>query len=339
MSKRWIPLLLLPIAVAAGCGGEAESAPPSRTRPGSFGQALNAWDTIPADSLYGATPVENLRVTPVELHVLGIPPGWEGMRIAAISDLQLDLWSGNGEVAAAAVAAAVSARPDVVVLLGDYLGQGTDPSGLGRLFAPLQGIPTFAVLGDRDVRSDSLAARISAALSAAGIRVLRNQAIPVGRGGDTASIAGVDADLVQETTGGQAWILSQLGLGGPVGLLIAHNPILAARADEDRVPAAVAGGTFCGQVEIPGTPRLSWLNSEALPSALVDGAERLYRIGPMVLFVTCGTGYGFVPVRFGAPPEVALITLRSVAAPEEDPAAAPDTLMQQFEESLADTVR
>ncbi len=337
MTKRWVPLLLLPLIAAAGCGGEAESAPPSR--PAAFGQPSNPWDTIPADSLYGATPVENLRVTPVELHVLGIPAGWEGMRIAAISDLQLDLWSGNPQVAAAAVEAAAAARPDVVVLLGDYLGQGVDPSGLGRLFAPLQGIPTFAVLGDRDVRSDSLAARISAALSGAGIHVLRNEAIAVGRGGDTASIAGVDADLVQETTGGQAWIMSQLGLGEPVGLLIAHSPTLAARADEDRVPAAVAGGTFCGQVEIPGTPRLSWLNSEALPGALVDGAERLYRIGPMVLFVTCGTGYGFVPVRFGAPPEVALITLRSVGAPEDPGAAAPDTLLQQFEESLGDTVR
>jgi uncharacterized protein len=336
MSNRWISLLFLPL-VASSCGGEAESAPGSRAA--AFGQPLNPWDTIPADSLYGATPVENLRITPVELHVLGIPPGWEGMRIAAISDLQLDLWSGNAEVAAAAVAAAAASGPDIVVLLGDYLGDGADASALPRLFAPLQGIPTFAVLGDRDVRSDSLAARVAAALSNAGIHVLRNEAITVGRGGDTASVVGVDAELAGESAADQQWILSQLGVGRPVGLLIAHNPILAARADEDRVPAAVAGGTFCGRVEIPGTPRLTWLNAEALPFAVVEDAERLYRIGSMVLFVTCGTGYGFVPVRFGAPPEVALITLRSVGAPEEEAAAEPDTLMQQFEESLGDTAR
>src|SRR5690606_20289443 len=136
---------------------------------------------------------ENLRLTEVELHVLGIPEGWEGMRIAAISDLQLDLWSGNEEVAAAAIAAAVAATPDLVVLLGDYLGDGSDAERLQGLLAPLRDLPTFAVLGDRDVRSDTLAARITTALSGAGIRVLRNEAIPVQRGGDTASIAGVDA--------------------------------------------------------------------------------------------------------------------------------------------------
>src|SRR5690606_14427368 len=104
---RWIPLLLFALTAVTACGGEAESALDS-TRP-AFGQPLNPWDTIAPASLYGATPAENLRLTEVELHVLGIPEGWEGMRIAAISDLQLDLWSGNEEVAAAAIAAAVAA--------------------------------------------------------------------------------------------------------------------------------------------------------------------------------------------------------------------------------------
>lgn len=331
-------LLAITALVLGGCGSEAE--PAEETAEGGAGLPVYPWDTLPPESIYGATPVENLRVTPVELHVLGIPPGWDGMRIAAISDLQLDLWSGNREVAAAAIRRAVAEQPDVVVLLGDYLGNGTDPTALRELLRPLSGVSTFAVLGDRDVRSDSLAARIAATLSEAGVRVLRNETAILEHGGDSAAVVGVDAELLGESVGEQAYVLGQLGSGTRVGFLISHNPVLGARADNDRVPAVLAGGVFCGDVEVPGTPRLSWLNSEAIPSAVVEGAERLYRIGQMVMFVTCGTGYGFIPVRFGAPPEVAIVTLRSVEAEtagEDARDAAVDTLLEQYESSLEDT--
>jgi hypothetical protein len=59
------------------------------------------------------------------------------------------------------------------------------------------------------------------------------------------------------------------------------------------------------------------------------------------MFVTCGTGYGFVPVRFGAPPEVALVTLHPVLPPNAagaaDSAAARadsismDTLLRRYQ--------
>ena len=104
MMKRWAPVLFLSLLMAAGCDTEAESAPESR-RP-SPGQPQNPWDTLPPEQVYGATPAENVRLTPVELDVLGLPAGWDGIRIAAISDFQLDLWSGNEAVAAAAVEAA-----------------------------------------------------------------------------------------------------------------------------------------------------------------------------------------------------------------------------------------
>ena len=327
-------LLLAPLAAA--CGGEAESAVESPST--TFGPVLNPWDTIPADSLYGATAAENVRITAVEMDLLGIPPGWEGMRIAAISDLQLGLWSGNEAVAEAAVATALASEPDIVVLLGDYIAAGSELPRLARILAPLREKLTFAVLGDRDILTDSLAAQVTRTLQSVGVRVLRNSALPMARGGDTALIAGASPDLIRETVPGQQWILSQIGIGRPMGILLAHNPIVAAQAGGRRYPAALAGNTFCGSVEVPGTPRLSWLNSEALPGATVEGAERLYRLGNMVLFVTCGTGYGFVPIRFGAPPEVALITLHSVLP--SDPASADtvvvDTLIEQYERSMAD---
>ena len=72
----------------AACGREAESLPAAR--PDDAAALTGApWERIPADSLYGATPAENLAVTPVELDLLGIPDGWEGMRIAGVASPEL----------------------------------------------------------------------------------------------------------------------------------------------------------------------------------------------------------------------------------------------------------
>lgn len=314
--------LALPLAA---CGEEAESLPPTPAE--DVTAATGApWERIPADSIYGASPVENLSVTPVELDLVGIPEGWEGMRLAAVSDLQLGLWSGNEEVATAAMRRAAGLNADLVVLLGDYIARGEDTTALERVLAPLRGKQVVAVLGDRDVRTDSLGAAITRTLGRQGIRVLKNGSIPFIHGDDTAFVAGVDPELADESAADQEWILSQLAPGRR-GLLVSHSPVMAARAPENRFPGVVAGGTFCGRVEVPGTPRLSWLDQTALPGAAVRGVPRVFRFGRTVMFVTCGVGYGFVPVRFGAPPEIALVTLhlsgrRSVA----EPALVPDSM-------------
>ncbi|SOD03971.1 hypothetical protein SAMN05216486_1211, partial [bacterium JGI 053] len=53
------------------------------------------------------------------------------------------------------------------------------------------------------------------------------------------------------------------------------------------------------------------------------GKTRIWRIRGATVFATCGLGYSYVPVRFGAPPEVALITLRAVGnAPAATDSAA-----------------
>jgi hypothetical protein len=77
----------------------------------------------------------------------------------------------------------------------------------------------------------------------------------------------------------------------------------------------LAGHTFCGQVEVPGTPRLAWFNTQVLPGTANPLKTRIWKVRGATLFATCGVGYSYVPVRFGYPPEVALITLRAPGPP------------------------
>jgi uncharacterized protein len=317
---------LVGVCVAlSACGEDAQSASGTIPLRGEV-TAADPWERIPPDSLYGATASENLRTVPVVIDALAIPAGWNGLRIAAVSDLQLGLWPDNEEVAAEAVRRAVAEQTDLIVLLGDYVASAQDTAALARVLQPLRGRQVLAVLGDRDVRSDSLEAAVLRTLAGSGVRVLQNDAVPFIREGATAFIGGVDPDLTDMGFGDRQFILATLGGGAITPILLAHNPLVAAAAPEDRFAAILAGNTFCGNVEVPGTPRLSWLRGEALPGAAVRGVERLFRMNGNTLFVTCGVGYSFMPARLGAPPEVALITLQSVV-PAEPAEAAPDTVV------------
>lgn len=303
-------------------------------------------DSIPqvdsARIIYGATGPDNIRVTPVELDIVGLPAGWEGIKIAALSDFHLGMWAGNAATARAAVERAVAEQPDLFVLLGDYVSRGGDYAALDQVLAPLKGKPVFAVLGDRDMlersenEPDSGAIRIREALRRNGVQLLENRRAPFVRRRDTAFIAGIDPYTARRPDWRRAEIFGGIPGGGRTPLVLAHMPVAAVTLPTDKYPAMLSGHTFCGQVEVPGTPRLTWLNTEVFPGTSNPATTRIYRIRGATLFVTCGLGFGYVPVRFGAQAEVALITLRGVGnEADADSAQAPagvnvDSLIQSF---------
>ncbi|HEX2091604.1 MAG TPA: metallophosphoesterase [Longimicrobiaceae bacterium] len=331
---RSLPRSLLPavLALIAGCGDRAEA--PARTAA-----------TEPAgETLYGATGAENLRVVPLEVEVQGLPAGWNGIRIAAISDFQLGLWEDNGRVAGEAVRRAVSLRPDLILLLGDYIARGDQFEVLNRVLAPLRGRPVMAILGDRDQmdeeelqgRPDSTAIRIVQTLKQNGVIVLWNERGRLVRGGDTAYIAGVEPYLARRPPWRQAEIFASIPRTGATPILMSHMPAGALAAPDSSYGLVLSGHTFCGRIEVPGTPRLSWVNTEVFPAGPIPGTGRLYRVKGNGLFITCGVGYTFVPVRIGSPPEVALVTLRRPVAgePEQGPdtsSASIDSLIQVYQ--------
>lgn len=328
-------LLLFALLPLAACGDDPE---PMR----AAGEA----EADTAASPYGARAVENLRVVRVEAEVEELPEGWDGIRIAALSDFNLGLWEDNAEVAAAAVRRAVALDPDLIVLLGDYVERADQVDELARVLAPLRGRPVMAVLGDRDKRDpeadaegvDSTALRVVQTLNAAGVTVLQNERGRFARGGDTAYVAGIDPYLPRRPAWRQAEVFAAMPGTGATPLLLSHMPAGVYAAPGGAYPLVLAGDTFCGQVEVPGAARLSWLNANLFPDPemRVGGAERLYRVNGNGLFVTCGVGYSFVPVRLGAPPEVALVTLRRPGAAAAEPAdtvreADVDSLIEQYQ--------
>ena len=241
-------------------------------------------------------------------------PQWSGppLRIGVISDTHV----GAPHVDAARVRRVVERMnregPDVVVLLGDYVGRhqpGADrPSAeraeimngvtaLGALRAPLG---VVAILGNHDWWYDGPV--VARTLAGAHISVLENQALRLDRPGGALWIVGL-ADMESlRTAPSPARALAAVPTGEPV-ILLMHEPD-AYPSVPKRVALSLAGHTHCGQVVLPIVGRLI----HASP-----GAKRwpcgLYRDGGRPLFVTAGVGVSILPARFRAPPEIVVITL------------------------------
>ena len=333
--SRSLSLLLIPLALAACGRDQAPAATPA---------ADSARAEADPRAIYGVSAAENVRVTPVEIEVPGLPPGWSGMRVAALSDFRLGLWPDNERVAAAAVRRAAALNPDLVVLLGDYVARGGDYGALERVLAPLRGRRVMAVLGHDDQieqpqAPDTAMARVIQVLERSGVQVLRNARAPLARGGDTAYVGGVEPYVARRPEWRRAEIFGGVPGAPETVLLLTHMPVNAVTLPTDKYPVVLAGHTFCGDVEVPGTPRLSWVNTEVFPGTPEPATRRIYRVRGSTLFITCGVGYSFVPVRFGHAPEVALITLRGVGGPAENADSARaaaeagiDSLIQSYQQ-------
>lgn len=230
------------------------------------------------------------------------PDQLNGLRVAVIADLH----TGAPHVSLSKLRRVVTRlnaeRPDLVALLGDYVDPrvtGATPipiaavaSALGRLSAPLG---VVAVLGNHDWLKGGR--QMASALREAGVTVLENEAVDVGRGLWIAGVA--DAGIRQPDL---AAALAAPPTHAPV-LLLSHSPDVFPEVPE-RVSLTLSGHTHGAQVDLP------LVRDRVTPSrfgahyagGVVEERDRL-------LFVSRGVGTSRLPVRFMAPPEVALLEL------------------------------
>jgi len=243
---------------------------------------------------------------------------WHGppLTIAAISDTHV----GGPHVDAARMGRIVqrinALRPEMVVLLGDYVNGHLHP--FERTPAENQeitgGIAVFAairarygvvgVIGNHDVWYDRT--DVQSAMENAGVATLWNRHIVIRRsGGEPIVVAGL-ADF----TTGEPNFADALD-GAPEGantIVISHSP--DPFAEMPRGPALMlAGHGHCGQVTIPfvGRPIVPLVNERYACGLVQEEGKQMY--------VTGGIGTSMIPVRFLNPPEIVLITLRGAEAP------------------------
>jgi predicted MPP superfamily phosphohydrolase len=234
------------------------------------------------------------------------PASLSGLRVAVLADLH----AGGPHVRERRlerIAAKVRGeRPDLLALLGDYvdpevpLGRRVTPeavaSRLRDIDPPLGGV---AVLGNHDWQND--APRIAAALRDAGITVLENDAV---RAGEKLWVAGLADPFGRRPDVAAA--LENVPAEAPV-IALTHRPDLFPRIPT-RVALTLAGHTHGGQIGLP------WVRGRVAPSRYGDRyTGGVVEEGGRPMYVSRGIGTAWLPMRFRAAPEVAVLTLVPVA--------------------------
>jgi len=234
--------------------------------------------------------------------------GSDPVTIAVLADLQFDRL---GDHERAAVDRALAARPDVILLAGDYYhgdaaGFERELPELRRLLARLDAPGgVFAVQGDTD--SLSGAARI---FQGTGVRLLVNETAATRVGDRELSIAGLE---LRHWTGAARRAVAAFERRpgrGDVRIVLAHRPDPVLRlTPASRVDLVVSGHTHGGQVQLPLLGPIA--TATGVPRTVAAGG--LHDLDGRRIYVSRGIGVerGQAPrIRFGAPPEVSVLELR-----------------------------
>ncbi len=223
-----------------------------------------------------------------------------GYRIVQISDVHVGPTIHVGFVRAL-VARINALAPDAVVITGDLV-DGT-VAELAPHVAPLADLAArdgvFFVTGNHEYYSGADA--WLSHLATLGVRVLRNERVPLG-GESGFDLAGVDDSSAHQFGAGHGADLAGALAGRDSGralVLLAHQPRAALEAAEHGVGLVLSGHTHGGQM-------FPWNHVVKLQQPFIAG---LYRHKQTQVYVSRGTGYWGPPMRVGAPAEITDIEL------------------------------
>ena len=228
-----------------------------------------------------------------------MPKVFDGFRIVQLSDVHHGPFSSPEQIERA-VETANRLQPDIIALTGDYISkerQFAAPCAemLGKLKARFG---VYAVLGNHDHWVD--APLLTDLFRAEGITVLINEGMRFEQNGETFWIAGVDDSMV----GLEDLSLALAGArDDEMKLLLAHNPIVLRRAVRASVDLVLSGHTHVEQDAIRGERSTARPRKRAL--------QGLWRQGKTQIYVNRGLGTVVLPIRYGCPPEISLLELRS----------------------------
>lgn len=244
-----------------------------------------------------------------------LPEAFNGYRIVQLSDIHIGSWQGNAQAMQRMVDSVNAQHPDLIVFTGDLVNNRADELDefqdiLSQLKAR-DGV--YSILGNHDYgpyyrwESDREQAanlmELKKREADMGWRLLNNEHVILHQGNDSIALIGVENEGEPPFSQHGDLTKAMRNTEGMFQLLLSHNPTHWRR---EVLPASdidlmLAGHTHAMQMQIGHHSPASFVYPEW---------EGMHLEGNRGLYVNVGIGFVGLPFRFGAWPEITVITLR-----------------------------
>ena len=266
--------------------------------------------------VYGGTAGPNhFSVKEITVRSAGLSGSFDGYRIVQVSDIHLGNWRDKKKAMAKMVSLVNAQHPDAVMVTGDLVHHRADELDgvediLSGIVAP-DGV--YSVMGNHDYgpyrRFDSKEGErrnlrdLKMRQARMGWRMLDNAHTFISRDGNRIAVIGVEnggsrgfadySDLSAAMKGTE---------GAPFKILLSHDPTHWRReVVGSGIDLTLSGHTHAGQFVLAGF---------SFSSSRYDEWGGMYQESGQTLYVNAGIGQTGLRFRFGAWPEITVITLR-----------------------------
>ena len=268
---------------------------------GTAGVVLTGW------LLWGNSALE---ISEYSLSSRRLPDGFEGFRIAQISDLHNTAF-GNGNERL--LAALEKSAPDIIVLTGDLIDCRKLKMDVAVRFAEQAAkiAPCYYVPGNHEARIEELPELLKG-LTAAGVTVLRNEKCILSRGGDTVTLMGIDdpSFVADYMTGDnepviRAALQTLAEETDGYRVLLSHRPEWFSVYRDFGIDLTFSGHAHGGQFRFPFVGGLIAPNQGFFP----EYDAGVFTEGDCSMVVSRGLGASIIPLRIGNRPELVVTEL------------------------------
>ena len=254
-----------------------------------------------------------LEVNEYEIVSDRIPQGFDGFRIAQVSDLHnKDFGEGYGQL----LTLLSQINPDIIVVTGDLIDSRQTDLDIALEFAWQAGkiARVYYVSGNHEARVPEYE-DLKTGLVKAGVVILENQKVEITREGESITLMGIDDPSFQEDyLFGDSESVARQAIedlkneSDGYTILLSHRPELFDLYVDTEMDLVFSGHAHGGQFRLPFVGGLVAPNQGFFPK--YDAGQ--FNEENTTMIVSRGVGNSIIPIRFNNRPEIVLVTLRNM---------------------------